>query len=474
MRTDLLVLGAGALVLLLGSGCVSHSTSSDYSAVRTIVRERARLDLEARRAAEWQEADPDVGRLVAQPLTVESAVRIALLNNRNLRAELLGLGVARGQLVQASLFPNPDFEAEVRFPQGPVQDAQWDFGVGVNLTDIILRGQRQGVAAADLDAARFQAAGATLDLGFHVRLAFFDVQAAQQHVELMRTALNAFAASYETAQALHHAGNITDLDLSTEQAAYEGARVAVAEAEADLIDRRERLNVLLGFFGQQTTWQIAARLPDPAPNLGDLNRLESRAIEASIELAESRASLTAAARRVGLTETAGWMPDISLGVHAEHDGQFWEVGPALTGRLPLFDRQQGNVISRQAEFDSLRERYVADAVGVRASVRAARARALSAQERARQYRETVLPLRERVVNQTVLQYNAMQVGVFQLLQARRDQLEAGRMYVEALLEYWQARATLEQLLAGRLAGTVATLTEARPRDVTSRSGERGH
>jgi cobalt-zinc-cadmium efflux system outer membrane protein len=43
----------------------------------------------------------------------------------------------------------------------------------------------------------------------------------------------------------------------------------------------------------------------------------------------------------------------------------------------------------------------------------------------------------------------MAVGVFQLLSARRDQVETGRAYVETLRDYWVARAELEQLLAGR-------------------------
>ena len=109
----------------------------------------------------------------------------------------------------------------------------------------------------------------------------------------------------------------------------------------------------------------------------------------------------------------------------------------------------------------MREQYVGTAINIRAAVRAARARAITAQERARMYRETLMPLRERVVQQTVLQYNAMAVGVFQVLQARREQIDAGHAYIATLHEYWRTRAALEQLLAGRLAGTIATATDAR-------------
>ena len=44
----------------------------------------------------------------------------------------------------------------------------------------------------------------------------------------------------------------------------------------------------------------------------------------------------------------------------------------------------------------------------------------------------------------------MNIGVFQLLQAKRDQIETARAYVETQREYWIARSELEQLLSGRL------------------------
>lgn len=473
MFTELRLLMVLAPLSLLSS-CVAHSTRSDYGAIESLVRARGGLALSAPGLQDEQNVDAEVRALASQPLTLDSSIRIALLNNRNLRAELLQLGVTRGQLVQASLFPNLEVEARALVSKDGSDARLSEVGIGIDLTDLLLRGSKQGIAEAELEQARFRAAGATLDLGYQVRLAYYEVQAAAQQLQLMQTVLEAFAASYDTAQVLHRAGNLTELDLLTEQSAYEGARIAVTETEAELINARERLNVLMGLFGRASTWQISTRMPEPAASLGDLDRLEARAIEASIELAEMRAGVTVAARRASFVEGAGWLPDLNLGIHAESDGSSWEAGPSLTGRLPLFDRQQGNAISRRAELSVSRERQAAAAIGIRAAIRAARARALSAQERARHYRETMLPLRELIVNQTVLQYNAMQVGVFQLLQARREQLEAGRMYVATLLEYWRARAALDQLLAGRLAGTITTATASAPSMSSTPAAERGH
>ena len=75
-----------------------------------------------------------------------------------------------------------------------------------------------------------------------------------------------------------------------------------------------------------------------------------------------------------------------------------------------------------------------------------------ARDRALYYRDIMLPLHERIVNETQLHYNAMQLGPIQLLRAREQQIETGAAYVEALRDYWLARTELAQLLSGRLPG----------------------
>ena len=90
------------------------------------------------------------------------------------------------------------------------------------------------------------------------------------------------------------------------------------------------------------------------------------------------------------------------------------------------------------------------AVRIRATARAVRDRMLGARDRALYYRDILLPLQERIVNEAQLQYNAMQIGVFHLLRDRERQIEAGAAYVEVLREYWLARTELALISSGRL------------------------
>jgi len=103
-----------------------------------------------------------------------------------------------------------------------------------------------------------------------------------------------------------------------------------------------------------------------------------------------------------------------------------------------------------AELRRAQQEYYALGVRVRATVRAVRERLQGAQDRALYYRDIMLPLWERIVHETQLQYNAMQRGVFELLRAREQQIQAAVAYIDALRDYWLARTDLGQILSGRL------------------------
>jgi cobalt-zinc-cadmium efflux system outer membrane protein len=120
--------------------------------------------------------------------------------------------------------------------------------------------------------------------------------------------------------------------------------------------------------------------------------------------------------------------------------------------IPLFDQGQARTGRAAAELRRAQQEYYALAVKIRSISRALRDRAQGARDRASYYRDIMLPLHERIVNEAQLQYNAMQLGPIQLLRAREQQIETGAAYVEALRDYWLARAELAQLLSGRLPG----------------------
>ena len=63
----------------------------------------------------------------------------------------------------------------------------------------------------------------------------------------------------------------------------------------------------------------------------------------------------------------------------------------------------------------------------------------------------MVPLRERFVALSQEQYDAMLIGVYQLLQAKQAELDTYREYIEAVRDYWIAWTELERAVGGRLA-----------------------
>ena len=61
-----------------------------------------------------------------------------------------------------------------------------------------------------------------------------------------------------------------------------------------------------------------------------------------------------------------------------------------------------------------------------------------------------LPARIKIVNQSILQYNAMQISPFELFTAKAEELRVERAYIDALREYWITRAELEKAVGGSL------------------------
>lgn len=444
------------LALWLGlSGCANATLPTHVGEVNAIFATRNRQDLAVsvpKESESWEKTAAEVPKLLTKPLDADAAVRIALAQNRDLRAAFYEIGIARGQFVQAGLPPNPEIDLDMRRSTDTTQPLQIDIGIEYNLTGLLMVPLRKGVAESELVAERLRVAGQVLDTAYGARTAFYSVQARQQELDLRNRAFQAFQAGYAAAEELHRAGNIPDVDLATQRVAVELARVDVAEAENRLLDARENLNVALGLSGEQTQWRVEAPLPTPSDEPLAAEQMEKRAVQASLELAEIEARMQAASRRAGLAQTEGTVPHLSGGFHGERDGVSWEIGGHVTVGLPVFDRNQGRVMSARSEFGAHRERYVANATALRATVRKALNRVESAGRRARHYRDAVLPAREKALSEMVLQYNAMQVSVFQLLETQRQVTQTAIAYVDTLLDYWNARAALDQILAGRHRG----------------------
>jgi cobalt-zinc-cadmium efflux system outer membrane protein len=171
-----------------------------------------------------------------------------------------------------------------------------------------------------------------------------------------------------------------------------------------------------------------------------------------LDLAAFRAQLTNAAAALSLQTKTRFMPttvDVGIDTEKESDGQR-VTGPTLDLELPIFDQGQAAIAKLRAQYRQAQQSFRALAIDVRSEVREARDRLIANRDLAEYYRSILLPLRIKIVNQTMLQYNAMQIGPADLLLSKERELETERAYVEAWRDYWIARADLEKAVGGNV------------------------
>lgn len=468
----------GVLSASLTGGCATVPREAGFPDVERTVAQRTggkRVHWNQGTASDAAVAE-SVNAMLSTELTAEEAVQVALLNNRNLQATYENLMIAQADLVAAGLLGNPVFDAEIKFAEG-------GGGTGIEMAlvqdfiDILYIPLRKRLAAAAFETAKLRVAGEVLGLAGEVRAAFYSLQASLQTLEMRQQVLAATAASYELAQRLRAAGNNRELDLANERALYEQSKLDVREAELQVAQARERLNRLMGLWAAHTGWTVASsRLPDVPADTVAIEGLERRAIAQSLDLGAARLEVMQAARAVGIASPFAAIPEAELGAAAERepDGE-WAVGPAFSLPIPLFNQGQPVIASARARLRQAREQYAAMAIEIRSMARMAHEAVAAARDQALYYQAVILPLRQEIVEQTQLQYNAMQIGAFQLLEAKQGQINAGNDYIRTLREYWIARTELDLLLSGRMASLErSTMDMNEPSASPAGAGEGDH
>jgi outer membrane protein, heavy metal efflux system len=449
IKNALPILVAAAL-----GGCASLNPSPAFEDLAQTVHARTGKRVRwIRGTAEDAEAARAVQSLLRRPLTADGAVQIALLNNRDLHATYEELGIAQADLVEAGLLRNPLLTLERRWP-GLATEAD----VAKMFIDILLLPLRKRVAAAQFETAKMNVGHEILTVSAEVRAAFYQLQGDEQLLDMRRTVAVTMERSAETALLMQEAGNISNLDLANEQAQHVQAKIELARAQTEAVESREKLSKLMGVWGRQTEWTVNARLPNLPGREVSASGLESRAVAQRLDLAAARAEFIAKARSLGFARVEAIMEGAEITAHFEREQEGdSSVGPSFTIPLPIFNQGQPAVARARSKLRQSQQRYLALATDIRSDVRAARDRMLLLRSQVEYYKSSVLPIRNRVVNETQLQYNAMQIGPIQLLQAKQEEVRTGADYIETLRDYWVARAELEKAVGGNLTGKIISL-----------------
>lgn len=458
------------LAPLLLAGCASFSTDGGFDAVSQLTRERiGQAASPQRSAADSTAARASVAALLALPLTADSAVAIALLNNPGLQARYAALGIAEADLVRAGRLANPSFGIGRLQSGGAVEI---DRAVVFDLLGLLTLPLARELQAQQFAQAQLQAAADTVALATEARLAFFDAVAAQQLAGYFGQVDEAAGASAELARRMAKAGNFSALAQLREQAFQVDATAQLARARHQALATRERLLRALALQDAQAS---AVRLPERLPDLpaapASFDDAEQRALQTRLDLRQARQSADAAAKALDLTRTTRLVNQLHAGVMTQSaTGEPRRNGVELEIELPLFDAGSTRLARAEAAQRQAQHRSEQALIDARSEVREAHAAYRTAYDLAKHYRDDVVPLRKRISDEMLLRYNGMLSSVFELLADAREQIGAVTQSVEALRDHWAAQTRLQAAITGASAAAGPALAPATRGAATAAAG----
>jgi cobalt-zinc-cadmium efflux system outer membrane protein len=459
---------AAAAALLVG--CASTSSAPAFKDVSQATLERGAQPIRwNENTAEDAEAEKAVENLLARELTVDSAVQVAFLSSPRLRTTFEELSISQAELVQAGLLKNPVFSIGRTAWEHDHISPNLFATVEQDFLDIVTMPMRKRVAATELEATKLHVGDEVLKLAAEVRSAYFMAQAAEQVAATRRLINEAAEASAELARRQHDAGNTNDLTLSNELGLASQTRLERKRSEGEAAVAREHLNKLMGVWGRRTGWKVAARLPDLPPAEVALERLEAIAIDKRLDVGAARRELQALDYATSMAKTTRWTGIVNISVEAGRLRETRRIsfGPSVALEIPLFDQRQAAIARLEAFKRQAENNLQALAVEARSDVRATRVRVTTARSVVEEYGKSLVPLRENIVRFSQQQYDAMLLGVYQLIQAKQNEFDAYRGYIEALRDYWIARSDLERAVGTRL--TEITTVSADRKDGSKRT-----
>lgn len=480
------IVAALAVPVILG-GCVSATEYASRDAGFSEVS--ARTSAATGKTSVWvqnrAEAEGTAARvktlMAKKTIDAETAVQVALLNNKGLQASYADLGQSAADAWQSTMLVNPRIGVGLTGIGAPGLEA-FRAVEGVIATNILaLATHKRNVDIADAGFRKAQLAAAleTLRLAAETRRAWITAVSAWERVTQLNQAVVAADAASELAKKLGEAGSMTKGAQAREHVFYAELTGQAAQARLEARLAKEELTRLMGLWGSDIDYQVPNRLPALPKALAKRDTIEAEALQRRIDLQMAKLDLEATAKSFKLTEATRYVTDLEIlsGFETERELEDGKKRYETTGNIelefviPIFDSGQARL--RKAELGYMRAANLLaeKAVNVRSEARSAYQAYRSTYDIARHYRNSVVPLRTKIEEESQLTYNGMITSTFELLADTREKVNSILLAVNAKRDFWLAEANLAPTLYGGGAAVGGGETEVA---AAAESGGGGH
>lgn len=227
-------------------------------------------------------------QLLKSPLSPETAVRIALLNNKGLQTAYNELGIAEAAMVESSLPPSPTLSlSRVSTPV----ELDIEERIVADVLALATLPTRSDIAADHFRQAQLHAAEETLHVATETRPSYYRAVAALELISALSQAASAADSSAKIAHQLSETGAMNKLDQAREDAFSADVVTQLAKVRQQATSEREQLIRAMGLSGND-----ALKLPKTLPALPKRPRTEmgaeTEALRRRVDLQTARAKRT--------------------------------------------------------------------------------------------------------------------------------------------------------------------------------------
>lgn len=392
-------------------------------------------------------------------LSVEDAIRIAIVNNPRLRSAGYRVDAATGRVTQAGLYPNPSFVFE-----GEALGS--DAGRGGETIykleqEIVLGGKldrARDVAEADRLAAQAAFVAEEFAVASRVTRAYFDALASAEGLARRQDLADLANQLLEAASAQVNAGAATEPDRLRAEVVAEQAQIELEAARLEADASRRTLASVMGL--EETIELPLSTSVIDLPQLPGKEELVAAVLEANSRVSLARIALERARAAHALAESEA-IPNLFAGIGPRYSDPENETTLDLSIGIgiPLFDRNQGEIRAAVAERLSAAAELRSVQLDLLAEVSNAWSAYQAALMAATRFREQLLPKADRTLELTRQAYERGKTDYLRLLDAQQVVVESRIAYVDALRRLHEAAALLREL-----AQTDAPWREPRPAD----------
>ncbi|KZT17467.1 cobalt-zinc-cadmium resistance protein [Acidovorax sp. GW101-3H11] len=400
-----------------------------------------------------ERAPQSAAAAAAEPLSLAKAIELALEGNPEVAAAKRQWEATEGQVLQGRSRPNPELAYSLEDTRSKTRTQSWQLNLPVELGG--KRAARTKAAEKTREQAQAQLAELQATVRANVAAAYFDVLTAQERLVLARDSAALAKSSTDTVSKRVAAGKVSPVEESKARVAEAGVRVELAQAASEQRNALSRLFALLGQIDAPYTVLEgkAEKLPS-VPSLADLQPLISSApgvVLARIEV-DRRKALTA-------LEQSKRVPDVtvSVGMQRSNETQRNVLLFGVSVPLPVFDRNQGNLLEALKLEDKARDELQAATVRLHSEVAQARERLSTITAEVQSLQQEVLPGAKSAYDAATIGFENGKFNFLEVLDAQRTYFTAKSQYLKALGEAHRAAADIDRLLgASMVPGLIAT------------------